>query len=95
MTNYLADTVSVLLKKGAEDAQAIGAPGRPWLTHGGLRALTERTVAALNGMGIGRNDRVALVTPNGPEAATSFVSIACGATTAPLNPAYKADEVEF
>ncbi|HET6610110.1 MAG TPA: acyl--CoA ligase [Rhodopila sp.] len=95
MTNYLADTVSVLLKKGAEDAPAIGAPGRPWLTHGGLRALVERTVVALNGMGIGRNDRVALVTPNGPEAATSFVSIACGATTAPLNPGYKADEFDF
>ena len=77
------------------EAPAIGAPERPWLTHGGLRALAERTVAALNGMGIGRGDRVALVVPNGPEAASSFVTIACGATTAPLNPGYKADEFAF
>ncbi len=95
MTDYPADTVAVLLKEGADEAPAIGAPGRPWLTHGGLRALAERTVTALNGMGIGRGDRVALVTPNGPEAASSFVAIACGATTAPLNPAYKAEEFDF
>ncbi len=95
MTEYPADTVSNLLARGAADAPAIGAPDRPWLTHGALRALTERTVAALNGMGVGRGDRVALVMPNGPEAATSFVAIACGATTAPLNPAYKAEEFAF
>ncbi len=95
MTDYPADTVPALLEKGADDAPAIGAPGRPWLTHGGLRALAKRTVADLNAMGIGRGDRVALVLPNGPEAASSFVAIACGATTAPLNPAYKADEFAF
>ena len=90
-----ADTLFELLAAGADDARAIGAPGRPWLTHGGLRALALRTVAALNGMGIGRGDRVALVVPNGPEAAAAFVAIGCGATTAPLNAAYKADEFEF
>jgi acyl-CoA synthetase (AMP-forming)/AMP-acid ligase II len=95
MTDYPADTVSALLGKGADDAPAIGAPGRPWLTHAGLRALAARTVADLNAMGIGRGDRVALVVPNGPEAASSFVTMACGATTAPLNPAYKADEFAF
>jgi acyl-CoA synthetase (AMP-forming)/AMP-acid ligase II len=46
-------------------------------------------------MGIGRNDRVAMVLPNGPEMAASFIAIACGATTAPLNPAYRAEEFEF
>ncbi len=95
MFDYPADTVSDLLRKGADAAPAIGAPGRPWLTHGGLRALAANTVASLNAMGIGRDDRVALVIPNGPAAASSFVTIACGATTAPLNPAYKADEFAF
>ncbi|MEN0076603.1 MAG: AMP-binding protein, partial [Paracraurococcus sp.] len=33
--------------------------------------------------------------PNGPEMAAAFVAIACGATTAPLNPAYKDEEFEF
>jgi acyl-CoA synthetase (AMP-forming)/AMP-acid ligase II len=53
------------------------------------------SVAALNDLGFGRNDRVAIVLPNGPEMATAFVSIACCATTAPLNPAYKQDEFDF
>jgi acyl-CoA synthetase (AMP-forming)/AMP-acid ligase II len=95
MVHYPADTVSALLENGADDAPAIGAPCRPWLTHGALRALARRTVTDLNAMGIGRGDRVALVLPNGPEAASTFATIACGATTAPLNPGYKADEFAF
>jgi acyl-CoA synthetase (AMP-forming)/AMP-acid ligase II len=95
MTEYLADTVAVLLARGADDAPAIGAPGRAALTHRGLRALAGRTREALNGMGIGRNDRVAMVLPNGPEMAAAFVAVATAATTAPLNPAYRADEFDF
>ncbi|QRN96438.1 AMP-binding protein [Archangium violaceum] len=92
---YRADTVVQLIEQGREGDLAIGAPGRPGLTHGGLRDLARRTVAALNALGIGCGDRVALVLPNGPEMATAFVTIACGATTAPLNPAYRAEEFEF
>jgi acyl-CoA synthetase (AMP-forming)/AMP-acid ligase II len=92
---YRADTVVALIEHGREDELAVGAPGRPGLTHGGLRALARRTVTALNALGIGRGDRVALVLPNGPEMATAFVTLACGATTAPLNPAYRAEEFEF
>ena len=95
MTIYHADTMTQLLARGADDAPAIGAPGRPSLTHAGLRALAARTVAALNAMGIGRHDRVAMVLPNGPEMAALFVTAACGVTTAPLNPAYKSDEFDF
>ena len=91
----MPDTIPALLQAGADAAHAIGAPDRPWLTHGGLRALAEKTVASLNAAGIGRGDRVAIVLPNGPEAATSFLAIACGATTAPLNPAYTRDEFLF
>jgi acyl-CoA synthetase (AMP-forming)/AMP-acid ligase II len=90
-----ADTIHALLAAAATDAPAIGAPDRPWLSHAALHALAGRTVAALNGLGIGRGDRVAIVLPNGPEAATSFLAIACGATTAPLNPAYTRDEFSF
>ena len=50
---------------------------------------------ASTGSGIGRGDRVAIVLPNGPEMATAFLAVAAGATTAPLNPAYRADEFEF
>jgi acyl-CoA synthetase (AMP-forming)/AMP-acid ligase II len=76
-------------------APAISAPGRPALSFAALRALTDRTLATLNALHIGRNDRVAIVLANGPEMATCFVSAACGVTTAPLNPAYRTDEFEF
>ncbi len=37
------------------------ARGRPWLTFAGLKKLTDDTLAALNAVGIGRGDRVAMV----------------------------------
>jgi acyl-CoA synthetase (AMP-forming)/AMP-acid ligase II len=92
---YRASTISSLIEAGKDDAPAIGAPERPSLTHKGLRELVARTVSTLNQMGIGRGDRVAIVLPNGPEMAASFIAIACGATTAPLNPAYRAEEFDF
>ena len=36
------------------------------------------TIARLNALGIGRNDRVAIVLPNGPEMAAAFIAIARG-----------------
>jgi acyl-CoA synthetase (AMP-forming)/AMP-acid ligase II len=88
-------TIWDVLAAGGAERYAIGAPGRPWLTYEALRRLAGETIEALNGVGIGRDDRVAIVLPNGPEMAASFVSIACAATAAPLNPSYRADEFEF
>ena len=77
------------------DAIAIVAPGRLPLTYGRLRAHMNDVVKTLNAMGIGRNDRIALVLSNGPEMATAFIAVAAGATSAPLNPAYRASEFDF
>ncbi len=89
-------SIAELLDRGQDDAVAVGAPeGVPPLRYRDLRALARRTVDALNGIGIGRNDRVAIVLANGPEMAASFACIAAGATTAPLNPSYRAEEFEF
>ena len=74
---------------------AIGAPDRLPLTYDALCALTSQTRAALNGLGIGRNDRVAIVLPNGPEMAAAFIAVSASATAAPLNPAYRADDFRF
>lgn len=90
-----ARTVRALLERGEDRTPAIGAPGRPDLDYEGLRAHVDRTVAALNSMGIGRGERVAIVLPNGPEMASAFVAIASGATTAPLNPNYRRAEYDF
>jgi acyl-CoA synthetase (AMP-forming)/AMP-acid ligase II len=91
----MANTVKDLLDGHDPEAVAIGAPGRDWLSYGGLRALSARVGADLRSLGIGASDRVAIVLPNGPEMATAFVTIAQAATTAPLNPAYREDEYRF
>ncbi len=91
----MVQSVYDVTSAGTADAPAIGAPGRPWLTFAGLQKLTDDTLAALNGVGIGRGDRVAMVIPNGPEMASSFIAVAAGTISAPLNPAYRADEFEF
>ena len=84
-----------LLSRGASSASAISAPARPPLSFDALRQLISTTISALNTLGIGRNDRVAIVLSNGPEMATCFMACASGVTSAPLNPAYRADEFEF
>ncbi len=91
----LPETVVALIARGADASPAIGAPGAAPLAYAGLRRLVARTVGDLNRLGLGRGDRVAMVLPNGPEMAAAFVAIAAGAVTAPLNPAYRAEELEF
>ncbi len=91
----MSDTLKALLADHPADAPALGAPDRPWLSHGGLRDLAAATASSLHAAGIGRGDRVAIVLPNGPEMAAAFVTVAQAATTAPLNPAYRVDEFDF
>jgi acyl-CoA synthetase (AMP-forming)/AMP-acid ligase II len=88
-------TLKDLLAIGADAAPAISAPARTALGFGALRTLINDTLARLNALGIGRNDRVAIVVPNGPEMATCYMACASGVASAPLNPAYRADEFEF
>ncbi len=90
-----ATTIATLLEAGDDGAPAILAPDREPLDHASLRAHMHATVERLNALGIGRNDRVAIVLPNGPEMAAAFVCIGAGAATAPLNPAYRQDEFAF
>ena len=91
----MATTLKQMIAEHPGDFPAIGAPGRDWLDYAGLRALSETVRVALRDTGIGPQDRVAIVLPNGPEMATAFVTIAQAATTAPLNPAYREEEFGF
>ncbi|MCR5883840.1 acyl--CoA ligase [Rhizobacter sp. J219] len=91
----MPDTLQQLLSTGADGATAISAPGRPPLSYRELRQLVQATLASLNALGVGRNDRVGIVLNNGPEMATCYMACASGTTSAPLNPAYRADEFEF
>ncbi|ACL55100.1 acyl--CoA ligase [Methylobacterium nodulans] len=88
-------TIEALMRAGAEGATALDAPGGTPLSFGALRALMRRIVQDLNAHGVGRGDRVAIVLDNGPAMAAAFIAIAAGATSAPLNPTYRAEEFEF
>ena len=91
----MALTILDLLRAGEGDAPAITAPGRTPLDYEGLLAQIDRTAGYLRGRGVGRGARVAIILPNGPELATAFLSVACCATAAPLNPALTDPELEF
>lgn len=88
-------TIRALLNSGAGNAPAILAPGRPALSFSALRTIIDHSSGTLGALGIGPGDRVAIVLPNGPEMAASFIAITCHATVAPLNPAYTGEEFEF
>src|SRR3954453_17185765 len=95
MTTTQTQTVHELLEAGVATATAIAAVERPPLSFRGPRRLGRGTVVALNQLGYGRGDAVAIVLPNGPEMATSFLGVASGCVSAPLNPAYVDHEFEF
>ena len=77
------------------DQDALTAPDREALTYRQLVDQVSQWRRQLVGLGIERNDRVAIVLPNGPDMATTFLSVASAATAAPLNPVYRAPELDF
>ena len=88
------ETLLELLAHGGRGT-AIAAPERTGIDYPELRAQTEAMGRQLRGVGVGADDRVAIVLPNGPAMASAFVCMAPWCATAPLNPAYKADEFDF
>jgi acyl-CoA synthetase (AMP-forming)/AMP-acid ligase II len=80
---------------GADNHPALVAPGRPALTYGQVRANVVALAGRLNGFGLGRGDRIAIVMPNGPELILAFFASALCGTAAPLNPKYKQEEFAF
>jgi acyl-CoA synthetase (AMP-forming)/AMP-acid ligase II/acyl carrier protein len=76
----------------APERRAILAPGRRPMTYGALWIETRDIVRGLRSIGVGRTDRVAVVMPNGPEAAVAMVAVAAGAVCVPLSPDLTVDE---
>jgi acyl-CoA synthetase (AMP-forming)/AMP-acid ligase II/thioesterase domain-containing protein len=91
-------TIEQLVADGASHrpgAVALLAPDRTPLTYRDLARVVGDVGESLRQAGVTRRDRVALVTANGPEAAAAFLGIAAAAAAAPLNPAYRREELEF
>src|SRR5436853_6795964 len=72
--------------RNAPDRRAILAPGRLPMTYDALWLQTRDVVRGLRSLGVGRTDRVAVVLPDGPEAAVAMVTVAAGAVWVPVNP---------
>jgi len=92
------ETLRRLLARQARDratGPAILAPGRRTLGFAGLDRLIGDIVRQLHAAGLGPDDAVAVVLPNGPEMATAFLAVAAGCRCAPLNPAYREEDFEF
>lgn len=92
--NSLFETVR-LRARCSPGSTVVLAPGRSALDAAALERQVETTAATLRSHGIRCNDRVALILPNGPEMATAFLGVASAATSAPLNPAYREQELAF
>ncbi len=94
----MATSLPSLLKQGAAcfggAAGLLGEEDR-MLSHQQVWDHVEATGRALNHLGIGRGDRVAIVLPQGLDLAVTFLAVASAATAAPLNPAYVETEFAF
>jgi oxalate---CoA ligase len=67
-------------------AIALLAPGRPSLTYARLCAEIEEHAQILRAIGVGKQDRVALLLPNGPEGALGFLATSTSSVFSPVNP---------
>jgi acyl-CoA synthetase (AMP-forming)/AMP-acid ligase II len=90
-----SQTIKQLVERSASRGDALLAADCDPISYGRLAQHIDTTVVALNYFGVGRGDSVAFVLPNGPLAASAFLSLSCGATCAPLNPSYRTEEFEF
>jgi acyl-CoA synthetase (AMP-forming)/AMP-acid ligase II/acyl carrier protein len=76
-------------------APALVFPGGPPITYARLHEQVHAIAASLRRAGIGREDRVAVLLPNGPAMAVAFLGTATAAVCAPLNPAFTSAELDF
>jgi acyl-CoA synthetase (AMP-forming)/AMP-acid ligase II len=76
------------------DAPAILAPDCVPLSYRRLYRHIDVIGRTLRGKGIGRDDRIAVLMPNGPELAVAIVATAANAACASINPAYSAEELD-
>ena len=89
------NTLLSVLEHGAASDPALVVPGGPRLTYGQLREQVSLAADRLAQHGLGREDRIAIVFPNGAESIVLFLAAAAVGTAAPLNAAYKEDEFRF
>jgi len=74
---------------------ALTSESSPPLLYKDLKSFVNKIASQLAGNGILNKDRAAIVLPNGPFMASSFLTLSSYMSAAPLNPSYKTNEYEF
>ena len=74
---------------------ALTAPDYPSLSYADLYGHLQRLTAQLTVFGLGPDDRIVVVLPNGPAMALSLLATMSVAACAPLNPDYREREFDF
>ena len=89
-----SDNLASIVLGHAADGTAIISRGRP-TTYGELVSQIRRFRGGLQGIGVDRGDRVALLAANGRHFAVAYLAtVGLGAVAVPLNPAATRDELE-
>jgi malonyl-CoA/methylmalonyl-CoA synthetase len=93
MGNHLFDAIRAAARPEAVFIET--AEGRRW-TYGDMITLSGRLAAALDGLGVGPGDRVAVQVEKSPEALMLYLAcVRVGAAYLPLNTAYTMAELDY
>src|SRR5262249_57242164 len=79
------DVLQEQAKLNPEKVALVGM-GRKPIRYSRLLHQVEETVSALNAIGIGLGDRVAVLVPGGPEMAATFLAVSAGGPISPPHP---------
>ena len=90
-------TIGAKIRNFAEtqpDHPAMVSSGCSPLSYAELQSQIVGVRTALRQAGFGRNARIAVALPNGPQAALAIVGVSCAAVSVPINPRQTVYEIE-
>ncbi len=88
-------TIRNIINQQNDDLIFLTSEKNEKLSYGEFKVFNEKISRQLAAKKIINSDRAAIVLPNGPLMASSFLSISSYMSAAPLNPSYKQEEFEF
>ena len=88
-------TIRNMINQQNDDLIFLTSEKNEKLSYGEFKIFNEKISRQLAATNIINSDRAAIVLPNGPLMASSFLTISSYMSAAPLNPLYKQEEFEF
>ena len=88
-------TIRNMINQQNDDLIFLTSEKNEKISYGEFKIFNEKISRQLAATNVKNSDRAAIVLPNGPLMASSFLSISSYMSAAPLNPSYKQEEFEF